>query len=60
MTKDPAADVSLVLFLKAPHNAKRRLAAEIGKSATAVAGLLCECALKYMEDWQGLNWFSPA
>ena len=60
MTKDPVADVSLVLFLKAPHNAKRRLAAEIGKSATAVAGLLCECALQDMEDWQGLTWFSPA
>ena len=60
MTKDPVADVSLVLFLKAPHNAKRRLAAEIGKSATAVARLLCECALQDMEDWQGPAWFSPA
>ena len=60
MAKDPAADVNLVLFLKAPHNAKRRLAAEIGDLATAVAKLLCECALEDVEDWQGPAWLSPA
>jgi len=61
VTRSPsAADVNLVLFLKAPHNAKRRLAAKIGDLATAAAALLWDCVLQDMEDWQGPCWFSPA
>jgi len=55
-----ATDVDLVLFLKAPRNAKRRLAAEIGELATDVAALLWGCALGDMQDWRGPGWFSPA
>lgn len=55
-----ATDVNLVLFLKAPGNAKRRLAAKIGDLATTAATLLWDCALQDMEDWQGPRWFSPA
>jgi hypothetical protein len=55
-----AADVDLVLFLKAPHNAKRRLAVQIGDLATAAATLLWNCTLQDIEDWHGSIWFSPA
>ena len=62
MTTHPtyATDLGLVLFLKAPHNAKRRLAAEIGDLATAAATLLWNCTLQDIEDWHGSIWFSPA
>ncbi len=55
-----AADVNLVLFLKAPHNAKRRLATEIDELATTAATLLWACALQDLADWRGPAWFSPA
>ena len=60
MARHPAADVHLVLFFKAPHNAKRRLAAQIGELATTAASLLCDCALQDMEGWPGPAWLSPA
>ena len=60
MARHPAADVNLVLLFKAPHNAKRRLAAQIGDLAATAASLLCDCALQDVEGWPGPGWLSPA
>ncbi len=60
MIDPPVSDASLVLFLKAPANSKRRLAAQIGELATETAALLWECALEDLRTWRGPAWFSPA
>lgn len=47
-------------MLKAPANAKRRLAAEIGDHAGEVAAHLLNCALEDANAWPGPTWLSPA
>ena len=47
-------------MLKAPANAKRRLAAEIGDQAGEVAAHLLNCALEDANAWPGPIWLSPA
>ncbi len=47
-------------MLKAPANAKRRLAAEIGDHAGEVAAHLMNCALEDANTWPGPAWLSPA
>ena len=51
---------SLVVMLKAPANAKRRLAAEIGDLAGEAASHLLACALEDALAWPGPTWLSPA
>ena len=55
-----AARTDLVIMLKAPANAKRRLAAEIGDHAGEVAAHLLNCALEDAIAWPGRTWLSPA
>ena len=55
-----AARTDLVVMLKAPANAKRRLAAEIGDHAGEVAAHLLNCALEDASAWPGSTWLSPA
>ena len=50
----------LVVMLKAPANAKRRLAAQIGDLAEAAATHLLACALEDALAWPGPIWLSPA
>ena len=54
------AHPSLVVMLKAPANAKRRLAAEIGDLAGEAASHLLACALEDALAWPGPAWLSPA
>lgn len=54
------ARTGLVVMLKAPANAKRRLAAEIGDHAGEVAAHLLHCALEDANAWPGPTWLSPA
>ena len=51
---------SLVVMLKAPANAKRRLAAEVGDLAGEAAAHLLACALEDARSWSGPTWLSPA
>ena len=50
----------LVVLFKAPANAKRRLAGEIGDLAAEAAMHLWACALEDAMAWPGPAWFSPA
>ena len=50
----------LVVMLKAPANAKRRLAAEVGGLAEEAAAHLLACALEDALAWPGPTWLSPA
>ena len=50
----------LVVMLKAPANAKRRLAAEVGDLAGEAAAHLLTCALEDALAWPGPTWLSPA
>ena len=54
------AHPSLVVMLKAPANAKRRLAAEVGNLAGEAAAHLLACALEDARSWSGPTWLSPA
>ena len=51
---------SLLVMLKAPENAKRRLAAEVGDLAGEAAVHLLACALEDARSWSGPTWLSPA
>ena len=55
-----AARTDLVVMLKAPANAKRRLAAEVGGLAEEAAARLLNCALEDALAWPGPTWLSPA
>ena len=55
-----AAQTDLVVMLKAPANAKRRLAAEVGGLAEEAAARLLNCALEDALAWPGPTWLSPA
>lgn len=59
-SSESRARPALVVLLKAPANAKRRLAAEIGDLAAEAAGHLCACALEDALAWSGPTWLSPA
>ena len=54
------AQTGLVVMLKAPANAKRRLAAEVGGMAEEAAAHLLACALEDALAWPGPTWLSPA
>ena len=54
------AHPSLVVMLKAPAYAKRRLAAEVGDLAGEAAAHLLACALEDARSWSGPTWLSPA
>jgi glycosyltransferase A (GT-A) superfamily protein (DUF2064 family) len=60
MSDTAVSSTCLVLMLKAPDRSKRRLAAEIGRSAIDAADKLSACALEDMHGWQGLRCFAPA
>ncbi len=47
-------------MLKAPANAKRRLAADVGDLAEEAAACLLTCALEDALSWPGPTWLSPA
>ena len=55
-----ATDTDLVVMMKAPANAKRRLAAEVGELAGEAAAHLLACALEDARAWPGPTWLSPA
>ena len=55
-----AAQTDLVVMLKAPANAKRRLAADVGDLAEEAAAYLLTCALEDALGWPGRTWLSPA
>lgn len=55
-----AARTDLVVMLKAPSNAKRRLAAEVGDLAEEAAACLLACVLEDVLSWPGPTWLSPA
>ena len=55
-----ASGADLVVMMKAPANAKRRLAAEIGELAGEAAARLLACALEDARAWPGSTWLSPA
>ena len=55
-----ASGTDLVVMMKAPANAKRRLAAEIGELAGEAAAHLLACALEDARAWPGSTWLSPA
>ena len=59
-SSDSCARPALVVLLKAPKNAKRRLASEIGDLAAEAARHLCACALEDARAWPGPTWLSPA
>ena len=50
----------LVVMLKAPANAKRRLAAQVGDLAEEAAAHLVACALEDALAWSGPTWLAPA
>ena len=54
------ARTDLVVMLKAPANAKRRLAADVGDLAEEAAACLLSCALEDALGWPGRTWLSPA
>ena len=54
------ANTGLVVMLKAPANAKRRLAAKAGGLAEEAAAHLLACALEDAFAWPGPTWLSPA
>ena len=54
------ARTGLVVMLKAPANAKRRLAAQVGGLAEEAAAHLLACALEDALAWPGPTWLSPA
>ena len=54
------AHTGLVVMLKAPANAKRRLAAQAGDLAEEAAAHLLACALEDALAWPGPTWLSPA
>ena len=54
------ARTGLVVMLKAPANAKRRLAAQVGDLAEEAAARLLACALEDALAWPGPTWLSPA
>ena len=54
------AQAGLVVMLKAPANAKRRLAAQVGGLAEEAAAHLLACALEDALAWPGPTWLSPA
>jgi len=54
------AHSGLVVMLKAPANAKRRLAAQVGGLAEEAAAHLLACALEDALAWPGPTWLSPA
>ena len=55
-----SAHTGLVVMLKAPANAKRRLAAQVGGLAEEAAAHLLACALEDALAWPGPTWLSPA
>lgn len=55
-----SAHAGLVVMLKAPANAKRRLAAQVGGLAEEAAAHLLACALEDALAWPGPTWLSPA
>jgi rSAM/selenodomain-associated transferase 1 len=57
---DSTDHACLVVFLKAPARSKRRLAAEIGESATRVAEHLLACAIEDARAWPGPVVLAPA
>ena len=57
---DGPVKTHLVLMLKAPANAKRRIAAEVGDLAGEAAAHLLGCALEDVLAWPGPTWLSPA
>lgn len=59
-SRDIEDHACLVVFLKAPARSKRRLAAEIGESATQVAEHLLECAIEDARAWPGAVVLAPA
>jgi hypothetical protein len=56
---DPG-DTCLVLFLKCPSRAKRRLAAELGDASAAAAARLLRCAFEDLSAWAGTTVLAPA
>jgi len=54
------ARTGLVVMLKAPANAKRRLAAQVGGLAEEAAAHLLACALEDALAWPGPTWLSPS
>ena len=54
------AHTGLVVMLKAPAYAKRRLAAQVGGLAEEAAAHLLACALEDALAWSGPTWLSPA
>ncbi|HEX7082101.1 MAG TPA: DUF2064 domain-containing protein [Gammaproteobacteria bacterium] len=61
MSDRAARETCLVLMLKAPARSKRRLAAEIGRSAAAeAAAKLAACALEDLASWPGPTCVAPA
>ena len=58
--KTAPAHTGLVVMLKAPANAKRRLAAWVGDLAAEAAAHLLACALEDALAWPGPTWLSPA
>lgn len=56
----PPAHTGLVVMLKAPANAKRRLAAQVGGLAEEAAAHLLACVLEDALAWSGPTWLSPA
>ena len=54
------ARTGLVVMLKAPASAKRRLAAQVGGLAEEAAAHLLACALEDALAWPGPTWLSPA
>ena len=54
------SDIGLVVLLKAPGSAKRRLAHAIGELASDAARHMWACALEDALDWRGPVWFAPA
>lgn len=57
---DSRGHAALVVLLKAPANAKRRLASEVGDLAGEAAAHLWACALEDAFAWPGPTWMSPA
>ena len=58
--RDTRNHACLVVFLKAPARSKRRLATEIGESATQVAEHLLACAIEDARAWPGTVVLAPA
>ncbi|MBN1237669.1 MAG: DUF2064 domain-containing protein [Gammaproteobacteria bacterium] len=60
MSDTAVSSTCLVLMLKAPDRSKRRLAAEMGRSAADAADRLSACAIEDMRHWRGFRCFAPA